>query len=447
MSRLLLLVLAGAALFAGCGGGPTATDADPTVDGTSGRATEPRALEVGERAAIPFGDGGKLRLTLTRVVDPLPYEASDDGGDVPPIDGHRYVSVKLKVENKSEQEYIDDYDLYSGARLVASDSSVPAEVGTSASGCEEATALAAALAAGASVSACLVYMVPDHLEPARFVIAAADGELVRWKLRPSRTGASADGRTIVYALGDGGDGSAAARALADHIAAQRPDRLFYLGDVSRKGTRREFQEHYDAAYGQFADITDPVIGDNDYANRTRGYYPYWQQQRGWPRERATHRSYVDGASGWQIIAYSSEADPQSEADWVAQQLAKHRGTCRIALTHRGRHAVVAKGGRDSEDQEAIWTRLTGRTAINLVGHEHLYGRLAPISGVHVIVSGAGGGRELRSAGRQHHRVKAVKTSVSTATRLVLRRGLASFQQVDAQGASYDRGTIRCTPPR
>ena len=41
--------------------------------------------------------------------------------------------------------------------------------------------------------------------------------------------------------------------------------------------------------------------------------------------------------------------------------------------------------------------LVGTTAINLVGHNHIYGRLEPIRGVHVIVSGAGG-HDLRDLG-------------------------------------------------
>ena len=101
---------------------------------------------------------------------------------------------------------------------------------------------------------------------------------------------------------------------------------------------------------------------------------------------------------------------------------------------------------DNPDQAPIWSALAGRTAVNLVGHNHLYGRLAPIDGVHVLVSGAGG-HELRGQGEQRHEVAAVLTGVPTATRLVLRAGALDFSQVDARGRVYDTGTIPCAPAR
>ena len=64
--------------------------------------------------------------------------------------------------------------------------------------------------------------------------------------QPSRSTAQTTGfvpsltaaRAVVWAVGDGADGSAQARALAMRIAADRPDRLLYLGDVYESGTAR-----------------------------------------------------------------------------------------------------------------------------------------------------------------------------------------------------------------
>jgi len=257
-------------------------------------------------------------------------------------------------------------------------------------------------------------------------------------------GGGGDGQTVVFALGDGADGSTTSRDLASYVIAQNPDRFFYLGDVYESGTASEFASNYEPLYGALASRTDPVIGNHEYGNRGTGYYPYWMSKRGWTQEEAKHRSYVDADSGWQIVAYSSETDMTAEGAWVAGEVAKHAGTCRIVMAHRGRHVVVDTEHGDNTDQEPVWSQIVGKTAINLIGHNHVYGRLAPISGVTVILSGAGG-HGLRTLGTQHHTVVASKTGVATATRLVLRPGAADFTQVDRNGTVYDSGTVACTP--
>ena len=264
-------------------------------------------------------------------------------------------------------------------------------------------------------------------------------------VRAPRPAASPPGRTVVWALGDGADGSSEARELARYVRSARPERFLYLGDVYDTGARDEFERNYDPLYGPLARRTDAVIGNHEFARRFEGYFPYWRRERGLGRRQARHRAYVDD-SGWQVIAYSSESDPQAEARWVRRQVARHRGTCRIALGHRGRYAVADTEHTDNPDQEPVWRALAGRTAVNLIGHNHLYGRLAPIDGVHVLLSGAGG-HELRAATEQGHEVASVETGVATATRLELRRGALAFRQVDARGKVYDSGTIRCVPAR
>ncbi len=114
------------------------------------------------------------------------------------------------------------------------------------------------------------------------------------------------------------------------------------------------------------------------------------------------------------------------------------------MAHKGRHVVTDTAHGDNTGQEPIWSQIVNKTAINLVGHNHIYGRVAPLRGVNVFVSGAGG-HNLRTLGSQHHAVAASKTRVATATRLVLRPGAADFRQVDEHGDVYDAGTIPCTP--
>jgi hypothetical protein len=248
--------------------------------------------------------------------------------------------------------------------------------------------------------------------------------------------------TIVYAVGDAADGSAQATELAAYVKEQDLDRFFYLGDVYETGTAAEFERNYDPLYGDLAGRTDAVVGNHEYLNRANGYYPYWQGKRGWTEKRAKHRSYIDSESGWQVIAYSSETDPATEARWVARQMEKQDGTCRIALAHRARYSIADSEHTDNVDQEPVWKALAGKTAINLAAHSHVYGRLAPIDGINVIVSGQGG-HDLRELGTQHHRVEADAAGAPTVTRFMLQPGEAEVTQVGTDGKTYDSETITC----
>jgi calcineurin-like phosphoesterase family protein len=250
--------------------------------------------------------------------------------------------------------------------------------------------------------------------------------------------------TVVYAIGDGADGSERSAQLAEYVTAQDPDRFFYLGDVYETGTPAEFKRNYDSLYGGLTDRTDPVIGNHEDANRREGYYPYWKAERGWTPAQAKHRSYVDDASGWQVIAYSSEGDSEAESDWIARQMAQQDGTCRIALAHRARYAIADDLHSDNPELEPEWAALAGRTAINLVGHSHVYGRLSEIDGTNVIVSGTGG-HDPRQLAHQDHAVEAANARNPTAVRLVLTRGKAEVNQVDARGTVLDSTTVPCTP--
>lgn len=251
-----------------------------------------------------------------------------------------------------------------------------------------------------------------------------------------------EGGTIVYAVGDAADGGARATALAAYIKDQELDRFFYLGDVYETGTAAEFKRNYDPLYADLADRTDPVIGNHEYLNRENGYYPYWQGKRGWTEEQAKHRSYIDPESGWQVIAYSSETDPVPEARWVARQVDKQDGTCRIAIAHRARYSIADSQHTDNVDQEPVWKALAGRTAINLAAHSHVYGRLAPIDGINVIISGQGG-HDIRELGPQQHRVEEATAGETTVTRFMLQPGEAELTQVGTDGKIYDSETITC----
>jgi predicted phosphodiesterase len=251
--------------------------------------------------------------------------------------------------------------------------------------------------------------------------------------------------TTIWAVGDGANSQSAPRVLGNYIASNNPDAFFYLGDVYQNGTETEFTTNYTQTYGQLNSKTQPVIGNHESANRSSGYLPYWANSRSWSAETAKHRSYVD-KTGWQIIAYSSEENMTTEASWVTSQRNLYpSGTCRIFMSHRGRYVANDTVHGDNTDQAGVWTAMKGFSVLNLVGHNHLFARLAPIDGITVIVSGAGGNDMRPLASSQTHTIVASKTNVPTATKLVLKRGSVTFSQVDSTGRVYDSGSLTCTP--
>jgi hypothetical protein len=108
---------------------------------------------------------------------------------------------------------------------------------------------------------------------------------------------------VLWAVGDGADGSAVARTLADRIRRSKPDRFLYLGDVYEHGTARDFREHYATVYGELARITTPTPGNHEWTARRDGYQPYWRAQTG--ATPPPWYSYKIG--GWRVISLNSEA--------------------------------------------------------------------------------------------------------------------------------------------
>lgn len=247
---------------------------------------------------------------------------------------------------------------------------------------------------------------------------------------------------VVWAVGDGADGSAEGRAVAGLIAADAPDRLLYLGDVYELGTAEEFRRNYDTTYGPLARVTAPTPGNHEWRNAPRGYDPYWRRALG--RRRTAHW-YAFRAAGWEIVSLNSEAphgagSPQHR--WLQGRL-RERGTCRIAFWHRPRFSAGTNHG-DQPDMAPLWDALRGRAAIVLAGHEHDMQRFKPIDGITQFVSGAGG-RRLYSLRADDGRLAFSDDRTYGALRLFLQRGRADWAFFAVGGDVLDEGELRCRP--
>jgi hypothetical protein len=248
-------------------------------------------------------------------------------------------------------------------------------------------------------------------------------------------------RAVIWAVGDGADGGAAARAVAARIAAGRVDRLLYLGDVYPDGTPSDFARNYATTYGRLGAKTAPTPGNHEWRNSARGYDVYWRDAL----DRPVSDWYAFRAAGWELLSLNSEAPHargSAQERWLRTRL-RAPGTCRIAFWHRPRHSGGTHG--DQPDMAVLWNDLRGHAVIALGGHDHDMQRFKPIGGITQFVSGAGG-RSLYGVHSDDARLAFANDDDYGALRLVLLPGAARYAFIAVDGRVLDRGTIRCRRP-
>lgn len=211
--------------------------------------------------------------------------------------------------------------------------------------------------------------------------------------RAFRAATRPDAPATVWAVGDGADGSAAARAVARRITAGRPDRLLFLGDVYPDGTASDFRDRFATVYGSLARRTAPTPGNHDWPNHDLGYDPYWRSVTG----AATPPWYAFRIGGWEVLSLNSEAPhgvASAQLRWLRARLRSGGGTCRLAFWHRPRRSAGRHG--DQRDVAPLEDALVGHAALVLGGHDHDLQRLRPASR-----DGHAGGRRRGSRALRH----------------------------------------------
>jgi hypothetical protein len=244
---------------------------------------------------------------------------------------------------------------------------------------------------------------------------------------------------VVWAVGDGANGTTKAKRLATAIRRDRPDRFLYLGDVYPSGTRSDFTRNYDPVYGALARRTSPTPGNHEWGNRATGYFPYWKRKLG----RAIDPWYaVDDVGGWQLLSLNSEAEHgtgSQQLRWLQGRLGE--GSCRIAFWHRPRFSAGTVHG-DAPDVAPLWDAVEGRAALVLNGHDHNSQRFRRRGGTVELVAGAGGPnlygvkRDRRLTWSDGKRVAAL--------RMELTPGRATFEFRTASGRVLRRGAVKCS---
>jgi hypothetical protein len=215
--------------------------------------------------------------------------------------------------------------------------------------------------------------------------------------------ASGGSGTVVMAAGDiacdpadpsynGGNGtSSKCRQKWTAQLLSGADGVLALGDTQYDcGGLAAFNASYHPTWGQYKNITHPILSDEDFGNQgtncgapgADGYFAYWGSRAG-PNPTGYYSFDLDG---WHIIALNSECgdvpggcgEGSPQNDWLEQDLASSDAQCTIAMLHEPRFRSKKNGSQVGPDMKPFWDDLHAAGAeMVLSGDSHFYERFRP----------------------------------------------------------------------
>lgn len=222
--------------------------------------------------------------------------------------------------------------------------------------------------------------------------------------------------------------------LTNRLVKDGAEWFMPLGDIQYEdGTLEKFKTIYDKWFGKFKPITEPVAGNHEwYSEGAAGYFDYFGKRAGTAEKPWRSFSPV---TGWRVFLLDSNCEfvggcgPDSaQGKWLAKELKRSKEECSIAAWH---HPLNTSGGYNGDEAtieraRPLWDLAdAGGVDVVLNGHDHIYERFAPISGMTQFVVGSGG-KELYELGS-----KASKSQVRFDDRVgVLRLTLSSEGEYD-----------------
>lgn len=259
---------------------------------------------------------------------------------------------------------------------------------------------------------------------------------------------------VAYAAGDIGHCGSPGAAMTAALVGADAQVVFALGDLAYpSGTREEFRDCYEPAWGKFRDRLLPVPGNHEYRTAgAAGYFGWFGEQIAGTAERPYYRRDLPG---WRVLALDSnlrDAAAAAQQAWLLAELAKPGPACTLALMHHPRFSSGKHG--DANHVDGLWRALaTQRTAILLTGHDHHYERFAPLD-----ADGARRADGTRSflvgtGGAPLYAIEAVRDASEFRDqgrwgmlRLELGDGRYRWQYRVAGGAVIDAGSGECPAP-
>jgi hypothetical protein len=193
------------------------------------------------------------------------------------------------------------------------------------------------------------------------------------------------------------------------------DAVLPIGDEQYNcGQLSAFNQVYDASWGQYKSVSNPAVGDNEYAGNgcstpgASGYFTYFGD-RATPRQPGCTAScqgyYSYDVGAWHVVALNSECTQPGvggcsasspQVQWLKADLAAHSNTCTLAYFHRPYFSD--KGGTVAKVKQLFTALFNGGADVLLVGHQHIYERFRPqtpsgaasANGVRQFIVGTGG---------------------------------------------------------
>ena len=255
--------------------------------------------------------------------------------------------------------------------------------------------------------------------------------------------------TTIVAAGDIADcrqvppeSSGAAQTAA--LVAPTDVAVLTLGDNTYPvGAPAEFSDCFDATWGRFGSRLRPSPGNHDYQTPVAaGYYRYFGDRAG-PGNRGY---YSFDVGGWHIVSMNSAVDAKvgsAQYRWLIADLEASSGKlCTLVFWH---HPVFSSGphGNDPRMRDAFAALHGAGADVLLVGHDHVYERLAPhdaegeadpVRGIRSFTVGTGGAR-LYKFKDPHPRSEMRDASTHGILRLFLGDGIYRWEFVPAGGGA------------
>lgn len=153
--------------------------------------------------------------------------------------------------------------------------------------------------------------------------------------------------------------------------------VFTVGDNAYPlGTREEFRDCYEPAWGRHKNRTRPSPGNHDYGSA--GAAPYFEYF-GALAEPPGLGYYTFSLGGWQAFSLNSSArvsTGSTQAQWLYQNLASNQTRCAIAYWH---HPLFSSGPQANQPRMRDVWRILYEFGVDVIlaGHDHSYERFAP----------------------------------------------------------------------